>query len=162
MRKPISLTAGISALTGSRSLLAGLVILTLAIFLGCMSLSIGGRTYEAGSNDLTSEAEMLVQGGDVRVRPHGEQTVYYPIPYAHAPNLNLGEEADDCTILEQKEDCFRVRNTSFFAATIHWKARGMKVPPPAPPEALPAAPIPNAAVGPVPSTTLPPEPVKIP
>jgi hypothetical protein len=147
----------ISKLARSRLILAGLAALNLGVFLGCMSLSIGGRTYESCVHESTSDGELLIQEGETRLRSHSEQDVFYPVPFAQPPNLNLAEDCDDCVILCQAPDHFRVKNKSLFRSTVHWKAKGMKLTPLPPP---PASPSPKADS--TSTTTLPPEPVKIP
>src|SRR5262249_4362379 len=64
--------------------LAGGMILS--IFLGCMSLSIGEKTYKSGCAEVTAD-NILVQTGETHLKSCGELDVFYPIPYAHTPNL---------------------------------------------------------------------------
>src|SRR5438876_617590 len=54
--------------------LAGVTLVTL--FLGCMNVSLGGRTFQNATHD-GSGCEVFVQEGDVTVPP-GDQEVYYP------------------------------------------------------------------------------------
>jgi hypothetical protein len=118
-------------------------VVTLLIFLGCMSISIGEKTTEIVNDG------SFVQEGNVRLRAGAEQVIWYPIPYASPPNLQMDD--DDCVILEQREDHFRVGNTDHhFSSSTHWKARGVKATPP------PVDPPPLAAPG------LPPAPVPVP
>jgi hypothetical protein len=133
--------------------LAGILsgVSLLALFLGCMSLSIGDRN---------NDADVLDQSGKVCLKRGEVQDVYYPIPYASPPNLEVDwMDADACEILEQRADHFRIvmkAGTSPFG--VKWKARGVKAPvvvpaaaspcpPPTeapPPAALPAEPAPVA------------------
>jgi hypothetical protein len=125
-------------------------LLNLAMFLGCMSLAIGGKTYECPLTGCRVEGDVFVQHGQVHLKPRGEQDVYYAAPFAGPPNLELGEDCDDCEVVEQKADHFRVRNRGFFRTTAGWTARGVKLTPcgppapetPPPTPALPAEPAP--------------------
>jgi hypothetical protein len=116
------------------------------ILIGCMNFAIGNRTIEDGNG-------VLVQEGDVHLTKDGEEDVYYPIPYASVPNLEVNDSFAHFKIIEQKEDHFRIRNTSFIAEDVHWHARGVRIgllPPPgpgpilssSPPQGLPSQPIP--------------------
>ncbi len=130
------------------ALAGGLMVL---VFLGCMSISIGGP-----SDVRPGDAECFVQEGKVHLLPNGSELVYYPIPFAHTPNLELcgGFFENEWNLVEQQEDHFRIASTSKSATGtwVSWKARGLKatqaapaVPPPVPPpspETLPAAPVP--------------------
>ena len=96
--------------------IAGCVVFV-AICLGCMS--IGGRTEIVNRDDRASS-----QTGKANV-PGGQQLdVYYPVPYATPPNLEI---ADEFVIVEQKADHFRVKNTSTFSRTVNWTARGVPI-----------------------------------
>jgi hypothetical protein len=120
-----------------------------------MSFSFGGRNYEKHTSESRCEDGLFIQEGTTRLRPRSEQDVFYPVPYAHPPNLELGEDCDDCVILEQKEDHFRVKNQSFFTANVGWQARGIRhpavtlpvsgpLPPPVQRPTLPSQPIPGS------------------
>lgn len=111
--------------------------LMLLIFLGCMSLSIkiGCKPEPDGTT---------CQEGKVYLRQGQEVDVYYPVPYASPPNLELSGDSDNCEIIEQKADYFHIRYKGSIYAKPHWKARGQKclppgvapaviVPPPSPP-----------------------------
>jgi hypothetical protein len=133
--------------------LAGFVLAL--IILGCMSLSfgglsIGGRTEADGT---------LCQEGDVKLRVGQEQDVFYPIPYASPPNVELSGDMDHCEIVDQKADHFRIRNPSGGQACPHWHARGVKAcapttvivaSPPARPAGTPPAPPPPVLPAPTP------------
>jgi hypothetical protein len=137
LSRPVGVTAG---------------LLNLAMFLGCMSFAIGGKTYECPPTGCRSEGDVFVQHGQVRLKARGEQDVYYPAPFAGVPNLELGEDCDNFEIVEQKPDHFRVRNRGFFGITAAWTARGVKLAPCGPP----------APETPPPSPALPPEPSPVP
>jgi hypothetical protein len=108
-----------------------------AIILGCMSISIGGRQITTG----THQDGAFVQEGKVHVGPGCEQVVYYPIPYCSAPNLEIDSCLHQCVVLEQREDHFRLVNNGVLPRTVDWTARGVRAapvgPPPAPPPTLP-------------------------
>jgi hypothetical protein len=123
------------------------------IFLGCMSFSIGGRNYEAPSTDSRCE-DLLTQKGQCPLKAHMEEVVYYPVPFGHVPNLELTNTDDACVVVEQKEDHFRVRNGSWDTVRVKWKARGIRVP-------AVAAPVPPPEPGPLLSPNLPAEPVPV-
>ena len=133
-------------------ILAGSI--TLLIFLGCMSLSIGCRTEP----DSTT-----CQEGKVSLRKGQELDVYYPIPYASPPNLEINWDADECEIIEQKADHFRIRCKRQCEATPHWKARGLKCPPPGTtPTVIVAPPAPPPSTNSPPSPLPPPTPIQNP
>ena len=124
------------------------------VILGCMSISIGGF-----SSVHSDDPELLVQEGKVHLSPNGSETVYYPIPYAHIPNLELsgGIIENEWILVDQQEDHFRIESTrkNGIGTWVCWKARGLKMapvnpvaPPPVPPpssEPLPSAPVPLPA-----------------
>jgi hypothetical protein len=136
-------------LTRRKAGVAAGVVLVL-IFLGCMSIAIGNRTPEG----TVLEDGTLVQNGEATVPPGCEQDVYYPIPYARPPHLDVSSSFDECVLVEQREDHFRVKNVDHtFSHSVTWKARGMRclpspcapasepplAPPPTPVPASPAA-----------------------
>jgi hypothetical protein len=96
-------------------------VLALLIVAGCMSLNIGGNSDENGA---------LVQTGTVSVPANAELEVYYPVPYAGPPNLEIEDWHQDCVITEQKDNHFRIRNNhGSWSRNVSWKARGLRVPP---------------------------------
>src|SRR4051812_19539475 len=87
---------------------AGLVkccLLFLVIVLGCMSLSIGGH-HESIANDESGPAEH----GKVTVPAHQELDVYYPAGFVSPPNLAVESTWDDCVVVSQAPDHFRIKN----------------------------------------------------
>jgi hypothetical protein len=130
----------------------------LLIFLGCMSFSVGGRVYQSTAPEGRADGDLYIQEGDARLHCGEERDVYYPIPFLHPPNLELESDFDRCEILEQKEDHFRARLRGGLPrfADVHWKARGLRVPPGLPPPTLgpasppPAGPVPPGQPGPTP------------
>jgi hypothetical protein len=135
----------------SAAILASVVIAV--IILGCMSISIGRHIEE----HVSSDDSLLVQEGEVRLRPGCTQDVCYPVPYARAPNLEVTDTFDHCEVIVQKEDFFRVVNHDVhFSRTACWKARGLKAcVSPLPPVTPPVTSPPTAAA-------LPPEPIPVP
>jgi hypothetical protein len=131
----------------------GVVALTglVALFLGCMSLSIGERKILQSS--CFADGDLLCQTGKVTVRPSSEKVVFYPIPYASPPNLEL-EGDSNVIVVEQKDDHFRVKSADHgpWTETVTWSARGVRRLPPSGPPAPPADP---------PPPDLPPRPVPI-
>src|SRR5262249_19832252 len=104
-----------------RVILVTCSLMFLAIVLGCMSLSIGGRQGGSSCEDGVSE-----HSGEVKVSAGRELDVYYPVPFASPPNLTLADDCDhvvqvegrpdnfDCVLLEQQFDHFRVKNVGKF------------------------------------------------
>jgi hypothetical protein len=135
-----------------RAVAAMAAVALILIILGCMSFSIGGKTMILGP-----EGNPFEQSGAIELRPGAEQDVYYAIPYASTPNLEIDSMFDDVELVEQHADHFRVRNTSngLLSRTVEWKARGVKVPPPGPITVTPLSPTPVAPSNPPP----PPAPV---
>ena len=116
----------------------------LLIVLGCMSLSIGKFT-----SGVTDETGALCQTDEVTLPSGCDREVFYPVPYAGPPHLDVGNTPfNEIVLVEQKEDRFRVRNHSAFSKTMTWKARGVRtagapvvvVPPVPPPLPAPAEP----------------------
>ncbi len=100
----------------------------LVIFLGCMSIAIGNRTPDG----VVLESGTLVQKGEASVPAGTQLDVYYPIPYAHPPNLELGDYGEECQLVEQHEDHFRIHNTHPLSHSVKWTARGVRAAEPAP------------------------------
>jgi hypothetical protein len=112
------------------------VIAWTVIILGCMSISIGGRHVTTGHH----EDGAFVQEGKVQLGPGCEQDVFYPIPYACPPNLQIDRGCHHCVLVLQKEDRFRICNPGVFARTVEWTARGVRAMPPPPVVPVPATP----------------------
>jgi hypothetical protein len=100
---------------------------------------------------------VLTQEGTVSLRPGSEQTVYYPLPYASPPNLELQDNYDSYEVVEQKETCFRIRSgSSPWNRPATWKARGVRALAP-----VPSVPTPPFEPTP-PPMLLPPTPIPVP
>jgi hypothetical protein len=106
------------------AIVAGAILVL--IFLGCMNLSIGGRTYST-SDASPPEDGVFAQEGTVHVKSDSDLDIYYPVPYQRPPNLVLKGETQTCEIVEQKEDHFRIHNPRGFQIDITWKARGLRL-----------------------------------
>jgi hypothetical protein len=90
--------------------------------MGCLSLNIGGWSQKA------DDPSVVAQTGSTAIPKGQEATVYYPKPYASPPNLELDDTFRNYKIIEQKADCFRVRNESG-TWDLKWTARGVPVQP---------------------------------
>jgi hypothetical protein len=107
-------------------LFAGLgIAIFIGFSLGCMNLSFGGRTEV-----VTKESDSIadgVQRGKAYADYGQEVVIYYPIPYASPPNLEIENDGKRYLhIVEQKPDCFKVKN-NHVGVEIAWKARGVLV-----------------------------------
>jgi hypothetical protein len=112
--------AYLSWLVFSRPVGAGAAGLILVIMLGCMSITIGGRT------EMAQPADLLVQEGDVTVRGKGEVDVFYPISFSAPPNLIIAECFAMCEVVDQRPDHFRIKNTSLLPRSVNWTAKGTR------------------------------------
>ena len=131
---------------GTRSLGVGAGVILLIVFLGCAGLSQDRREIVERADGTTA------QDGRVSVPDGKTVDVYYPIPYNSRPNLETHDTFEECLVVEQRSDGFRVRNPSPFARTVTWSARGVVVPistpaPVTPTTGLPPEPIPVSAPG---------------
>src|SRR3954454_7816269 len=93
-----------------RKLTAVASLLLVAIVLGCMNLSLGEKTVTYVPPP--SDGVPYAQDGKVSVPANGTKTVYYPVPYASIPNLELPDDfnggSDHLEITDQKPHCFTV------------------------------------------------------
>ena len=109
------------------------------VFMGCMSFAIGPH-YDA-----PPEGGVLEQEGEASLRQLAEVDVYYPVPYAFPPNLDVTDPYHNAEVLEQRADHFRVRNTCGHPVGVTWKVKGVRYSPaavstpPAPGTTEPAA-----------------------
>jgi hypothetical protein len=104
--------------------------------MGCLALNFGGWSQKA------DDPSVLMQTGSTPIPKGQEATVYYPKPYASPPNLELDDTFHSYKIVEQRADCFRVRNDSG-TWVLNWTARGVCVQ--APVVVAPSAPVTTAA-----------------
>jgi hypothetical protein len=136
----------------SRPMALGAAVLSTAIILGCMnfSFSVGGSEHKNG------DEEVLCQEGETTLQPGQSLEVFYPIAYEHPPNLELSSTFNEYDIIDQRMDCFRVRNRDQLHTTsITWKARGTKcLPKPVPVEGPAITPAPAAEPS-LPATPIP-------
>ncbi len=114
---------------------------------GCLCLNIGGCDHPENDGVLTQSGEAICGPG----RP---VIVYYPIPYATPPNLEIRDCFKKCTVLEQKADCFTIAQDSRSFPSVEWTARGVRAQP-----LTPIAPPTQVAVSQAP--TVPPEPLPV-
>jgi hypothetical protein len=147
----------LSDLLLSRPVGATAAAISALIFLGCLSLSFD-RHYPGEH----AEEGIMCHHGEVRLAAGAEEVVYYPLPFASPPNLELTSQFNWCELVKQCEDRFIVRNTSSFQLTAEWKARGPKPPPPVGPAIAAPPPVaPAAAPPPEPDKLPPPKPVPV-
>lgn len=149
--------------TGSlRWRLAGVVAVVLlgTMVVGCMSgLIIDSiKPVSTGPVGVTTDASgVVMQEGNITVGKGCEQEVFFPVPYAAIPNLEVSEPScvtSHFHLKAQEKTSFLIENKDeFFSRTFHWKARGVRelqpgaVPLalPAPKEQLPPVPVPVTA-----------------
>jgi hypothetical protein len=76
------------------------------------------------------DRERLTQQGSVTVPANSQQEVYYPVPYASPPNVQLsgpGVSQGSIQLKEQKADHFTAQCTSaHFTFEVHWRAEGVR------------------------------------
>ncbi len=96
-------------------------------------LWLGGFTLLAGAGcQITSTTHAPAEGtthqrGKAVVPPGDVLEVYYPVPFVSPPNLTTQSTFDDCSVLEQKPDHFRIKNPNPFSREVTWEARGVPV-----------------------------------
>ena len=131
-----------------RKLLILLALICLPLLAtGCVCLSFGGCDH--------AEADgVLAQTGKVTCKYESQVTVYYPVPYASPPNLEIHDLARNFSLLEQRADCFRIVQVSPGLPNVEWTARGMR----APAAIAPTVPDPVPCV---PPATVPQEPLPV-
>jgi len=116
-------------------------IALLLIFLGCMNIEIG--KFGSSSSGTTESDGTFCQEGEATIAPGVIREVYYPVPYGHPPNLEVGDTFHYCQLVSERENSFSVRNDSTHSVTVSWKARGLKAPGPPTESVLPPpAPVP--------------------
>jgi hypothetical protein len=144
----------------SRKVGVRLGALLILIFLGCMSLQIGGKTV------VSPDESLLEQEGCLDINAN-EQTVYYPIPYQCPPNLEIKADLTVYTLVEQRADRFIIRFSGLRVQKAGWKAKGVRASTLSPPPPLthPEVPVlhttPPPAAAPTPADKLPPAPVPV-
>ncbi len=110
--------------------LLGVICLPL-LATGCICLSFGG--WGQGFSEHT-DGEHHDAGGAVTQKGaltfgNGEPvTVYYPVPFASPPNLEIRDQPNKCKIIDQRADCFRIVQDGPGVPPVHWTARGVTVP----------------------------------
>ena len=102
-------------------------LVCLAIFLGCMSIQVPERCVSCSKPEPDAPFH---QEGQTTLAAGEERDIYYPIPYAHTPNLEISDPVNGTLVLEQKEDHFRICNQNWRPGlTLKWEARGIKAVP---------------------------------
>jgi hypothetical protein len=93
--------------------------------LGCMNF---GSIPPAVEVKVTDDPGVLAQDGKLPARPGKEQVVYYPVPYASPPNLQIADPANVCDIVDQRENCFVVHfhPKAKPQDEVTWTARGSR------------------------------------
>jgi serine/threonine protein kinase len=73
----------------------------------------------------------MIQEGNVRVNVGDKFEIFYPVPYATPPNIQLTWDDDPWHVIklqEQKADRFTIQSTGGNAVwvTVHWRAEGVR------------------------------------
>lgn len=94
------------------------------VLLGCMSFTVGGRYATPGC-----DPEPFTQSGEVSLHYLEERSVYYPLPFASPPNLELADMFGNYQLVEQQPDFFKVKclGAGSPLTKLRWKARGQRV-----------------------------------
>ncbi len=98
-----------------------------SIILGCTT----GTGYEQRIY-ITERAVdgTIVQEGSITLKPHEQLEIFYPVPFAQTPKLELDQSSDRVELIAQKDDRFGVRNTDLKESRkITWRAQGLRLPP---------------------------------
>ena len=148
-----------------RSILAAGLALAIATA-GCMSPFSPSRTVVS---DAPATAGVAVDTGKLVVGPHAFQDVYYNVPFAAAPKLEVPDHWGKCQVVMETPTRFRVLNHTGSDLEVDWKAVGAKAAPAplpvlGPPQAREiAAPVAAPATPPAnsPGAGLPAEPVPV-
>lgn len=114
---------------------------------GCFCLNIGGCGC-----DHAEPNGVLAQKGKFAGANGGPMTIYYPVPYASPPNLELHDPFHNYTIVDQRADSFRIVQDQIHVgpggiasdASVEWTARGVRSPATLPAATVAASP-PSAA-----------------
>ena len=109
------------ALRWERRLGVGGGVAFLICVLGCMSLNVGHL-------DTVQPADANVQSGKLTIPANQTLDVFYPSPFIVTPNLVVENTCNDCKVVEQRPNLFRIQNPMMFAREITWTARGEKIP----------------------------------
>lgn len=107
------------------TLLLAIVCLSL-LTTGCLCLSFGGGCEGCGGGEHTESSGVLTQKGSLPKASGEPVTVYYPVPYASPPNLELRDPLNKCRIIDQRADSFRIVQDGPGMPDVNWTARGVK------------------------------------
>ncbi|CAN5570456.1 hypothetical protein BH10PLA2_BH10PLA2_39330 [soil metagenome] len=96
---------------------------------GCICLSFGGwgghETGEHCDGDHPDTNGAVTQKGTLTSGNGEPVTVYYPVPFASPPNLEIRDQFNKCRIIEQRADSFKVVQDGPIPPSVHWTARGV-------------------------------------
>src|SRR5258708_1939989 len=96
---------GVKQLLFSKAAACVTTCLGIVIVLGCMNISLGGHSA-AVALPLAEEPGAFEQAGRLPVRTGPEpQVVYYAVPFAARPNLEIEDPSGLCDIVDQQENC---------------------------------------------------------
>jgi hypothetical protein len=96
-----------------------------------MSLQFGGKT-EVVREVVPKPDGVYEQSGAVKLPPHQDVTVYYPVPYLSPPNLTVLDTPRyerPFRVTEQRADRFRAENNSSEPIMVEWWSKGLRVVP---------------------------------
>ncbi|VTS01299.1 unnamed protein product [Gemmata massiliana] len=96
------------------------------VWLGGLVLLAGAGCQITSTTHVPTEAATHQRGKAV-VPPGDVLEVYYPVPFVSPPNLTTQSIFDDCSVIEQKPDHFRIKNSNPFSREVTWEARGVPI-----------------------------------
>jgi hypothetical protein len=112
-------------------LVLGIICLPL-LSTGCICLSFGGwgghESKESCDSEHPSTGGAVTQKGNLTFGNGEPVTVYYPVPFASPPNLEIRDQFSKCRIIEQRADCFKIVQDGPSIPSVHWTARGVTGP----------------------------------
>jgi hypothetical protein len=98
---------------------------------GCICLSFGGWGHDSGEQCESKHHDSdgaVTQKGSLTFGNGEPVTVYYPVPFASPPNLEIRDQFNKCRIIDQRADCFRIVQDGPSVPSVHWTARGITTP----------------------------------
>jgi hypothetical protein len=118
--------------SSGRNLVATLVAAAITAGIVACVVSIG-VSFLFGR--LSGPGGRLTQEGKISLGPHGEREVFYAVPFAGPPNLELETPLggvfgmDSVKLKEQKADHFTIQNTDGNRREVRWRADGIRAEP---------------------------------
>jgi hypothetical protein len=93
--------------------------------------AVVATAISVGVQSWVAKGDRLIQQGKVMVAIGGEHEVFYPVPFASPPNVQLegnGVNWNAIKLTEQKPDHFKIKSTADFglAQEIRWRAEGVR------------------------------------